>query len=40
MENFRDCKVQPKYTGEIKNGKPDGVGISFHSPDEWERVED
>ena len=29
-KTFGDGKVQPKYEGEIKNGKLDGVGISFH----------
>ena len=24
---FGDGKVQPKYTGEIKNGKMDGLGV-------------
>jgi len=26
-ETFGDGKVQPKYTGEIKNGKMDGLGV-------------
>ena len=26
-KNFGDVKVQPKYKGEIKNGKPNGFGV-------------
>ena len=26
-KTFGDGKVQPKYTGDIRNGKPDGFGI-------------
>ena len=26
-ETFRNDKIQPKYKGEIKNGKMDGLGI-------------
>ena len=27
LKSFGDGKVQPKYKGEITNGKPDGFGI-------------
>ena len=32
-KTFGNVNVNTKYTGEIKNGKPDGVGISFHPPE-------
>jgi hypothetical protein len=32
-KTFGNDDVNTKYTGEIKNGKPDGVGISFHPPE-------
>ena len=29
-ETFGDGKVQPKYKGEIKNGKPNGFGFQTY----------
>ena len=33
-ETFGDEKVQPKYEGEVSNGKPNGFGVLTYPDDE------
>ena len=34
LKSFGDGKVQPKYKGEITNGKPNGFGVFTYPYDE------
>jgi len=35
-KTFGDDNTHPKYVGEIKNGKPDGLGILYNSSLNWD----